>query len=179
MNRSIDAGLAAGVSPALAVAVSVALREANAGHLLPLVLTVFAPYAAKTPRSPGRPGPHLVDYVAVRQLTGALHAHRAGAATGPVLEAVAPWFTVHTPGADPAPPDGTPLTTRELEVLVRISDGFTNGEIAADLYLSEDTIKTHARRMFRKLGVTDRSHAVRRGFELGHLKLRRVKRGAA
>jgi DNA-binding NarL/FixJ family response regulator len=38
-----------------------------------------------------------------------------------------------------------------------MSQGKSNGQIGRDLYLSEDTIKTHARRLFRKLGVNDRA----------------------
>ena len=45
-----------------------------------------------------------------------------------------------------------PLTKREIEVLVGMSNGRSNAQIGAELYLSEDTVKTHARRLFRKLG---------------------------
>lgn len=58
------------------------------------------------------------------------------------------------------------LTIREMQVLYCISHGSTNATIGARLHLSEDTIKTHARALFKKLGVSDRAHAVRRGFEL-------------
>lgn len=53
-----------------------------------------------------------------------------------------------------------PLTLRELHVLQGMADGRTNLEIGAGLYISEDTVKTHARRMFKKLGARDRAHAV-------------------
>jgi DNA-binding NarL/FixJ family response regulator len=52
------------------------------------------------------------------------------------------------------------LTERELQVLRGMSGGRSNGEIGRELYLSEDTIKTHARRLFGKLGARDRAHAV-------------------
>jgi DNA-binding NarL/FixJ family response regulator len=52
------------------------------------------------------------------------------------------------------------LTERELEVLSGMSDGRSNAEIGRALFLSEDTVKTHARRLFRKLGAADRAHAV-------------------
>jgi DNA-binding NarL/FixJ family response regulator len=55
------------------------------------------------------------------------------------------------------------LTERELEVLRGMSQGQSNGEIGRSLFLSEDTIKTHARRMFNKLGARDRAHAVALG----------------
>jgi DNA-binding NarL/FixJ family response regulator len=67
-------------------------------------------------------------------------------------------------------PDGPPLpelTERELQVLRGMSEGKSNGQIGRELYLSEDTIKTHARRLFRKLGVNDRAQAVALGFRRG------------
>jgi DNA-binding NarL/FixJ family response regulator len=48
-----------------------------------------------------------------------------------------------------------------------MSQGKSNSQIGRDLYLSEDTIKTHARRLFRKLGVHDRAQAVALGFRRG------------
>lgn len=59
------------------------------------------------------------------------------------------------------------LTQRELQVLLGMSQGRSNAEIGRSLYLSEDTIKTHARRLFRKLEVNDRAQAVARGFRRG------------
>ena len=66
-----------------------------------------------------------------------------------------------------ATPPGQQLTERELQVLTGMSQGKSNGQIGRDLYLSEDTIKTHARRLFRKLGVNDRAQAVALGFRRG------------
>ena len=59
------------------------------------------------------------------------------------------------------------LTERELQVLRGMSQGKSNAGIGRELYLSEDTIKTHARRLFRKLGVHDRAQAVALGFRRG------------
>ncbi len=59
------------------------------------------------------------------------------------------------------------LTERELQVLHGMAQGRSNAEIGRTLYLSEDTIKTHARRLFRKLGVHDRAKAVAHGFRAG------------
>jgi DNA-binding NarL/FixJ family response regulator len=64
-------------------------------------------------------------------------------------------------------PTGATLTERELQVLTGMSQGKSNAQIGRDLYLSEDTIKTHARRLFRKLGVNDRAQAVALGFRRG------------
>jgi DNA-binding NarL/FixJ family response regulator len=67
-----------------------------------------------------------------------------------------------------APGARTPsLTERELQVLRGMSDGKSNAEIGRELFVSEDTVKTHARRLFRKLGARDRAHAVASGFRLG------------
>jgi DNA-binding NarL/FixJ family response regulator len=59
------------------------------------------------------------------------------------------------------------LTERERQVLTGMAGGKSNAQIGRDLYLSEDTIKTHARRLFRKLEVGDRAHAVAAGFRYG------------
>src|SRR5258706_12270817 len=59
------------------------------------------------------------------------------------------------------------LTERELQVLCGMADGKSNAEIGRDLFVSEDTVKTHARRLFRKLGDRDRAHAVAAGFRTG------------
>ncbi len=64
-------------------------------------------------------------------------------------------------------PTGVQLTERELQVLTGMSQGKSNGQIGKDLYLSEDTVKTHARRLFRKLDVHDRAQAVALGFRRG------------
>jgi DNA-binding NarL/FixJ family response regulator len=59
------------------------------------------------------------------------------------------------------------LTEREKQVLIGMTEGKSNGEIGRELFLSEDTVKTHARRLFRKLGVNDRAQAVAHGFRRG------------
>jgi DNA-binding NarL/FixJ family response regulator len=66
------------------------------------------------------------------------------------------------------PTDRVPqLTERERQVLEGMAAGKSNGEIGRELYLSEDTVKTHARRLFRKLGAADRAQAVAVGFRSG------------
>ena len=60
-----------------------------------------------------------------------------------------------------------PLSMREMQVLTGMSQGKSNAQIGRELYLSEDTIKTHARRLFRKLGAKDRAEAVATGFRRG------------
>jgi DNA-binding NarL/FixJ family response regulator len=65
---------------------------------------------------------------------------------------------------------GIELTKREMEVLIGMSHGRSNAQIGADLFLSEDTVKTHARRLFRKLGAADRAQAVAMGLRQGLIR---------
>jgi DNA-binding NarL/FixJ family response regulator len=61
------------------------------------------------------------------------------------------------------------LTPREIGVLRKVADGNTNAEIAALLYISEATVKTHLIHIYAKLAVSDRAAAVARAFERGIL----------
>jgi NarL family two-component system response regulator LiaR len=90
---------------------------------------------------------------------------------------------VLVPAAAPAPfvPSSVPfapntarqqtlgITARELEILTLIARGFSNREIATQLFVSENTVKTHCARAFDKLGAARRTQAVLRGKELGLL----------
>ena len=62
------------------------------------------------------------------------------------------------------------LTSRELEVLALIGRGKTNGEIAAELFVSEGTVKTHINHLFTKLRLRDRAAAVVFAFDHGLVK---------
>ena len=59
------------------------------------------------------------------------------------------------------------ITPRELEILGLISRGMSTREIAASLFVSENTVKTHSSRLFDKLSVNRRTKAVQVGKELG------------
>jgi DNA-binding CsgD family transcriptional regulator len=61
------------------------------------------------------------------------------------------------------------LTPRELQVLAGISQGYTYKQIGRQLYVTVDTVKSHVGRLFRKLGVNDRAHAVNVAWQLGIL----------
>ncbi|MFC8294120.1 LuxR C-terminal-related transcriptional regulator [Streptomyces sp. NPDC057250] len=74
-----------------------------------------------------------------------------------------------TPGGGGSGPAPEPLSAREHEVLVRLAQMMSTEEIAATLFLSVNTVKTHLRHIYRKLAVTRRGEAVRRARELGLL----------
>jgi two-component system, NarL family, response regulator LiaR len=61
------------------------------------------------------------------------------------------------------------ITARELEILTLVARGLSNREIATQLFVSENTVKTHCARAFDKLGAARRTQAVQRGKELGLL----------
>ena len=69
-----------------------------------------------------------------------------------------------TVGFDPGSPDGAParaieLSDRESEVLALIARGLTNAQIAEELYLSVETVKTYVKRLYAKLDVHNRAQA--------------------
>jgi len=71
----------------------------------------------------------------------------------------------------PAPAEATPLvverlSAREREVLTHASEMLSTAEIATEMYLSVNTVKTHLRSIYRKLSATHRSEAVRRAQQL-------------
>jgi DNA-binding NarL/FixJ family response regulator len=61
------------------------------------------------------------------------------------------------------------LSPRETEVLTLVAAGQSNPSIAATLFISEATVKTHLLHVFEKLGVSDRTRAVTKAMELGLL----------
>ncbi|GHA34276.1 LuxR C-terminal-related transcriptional regulator [Streptomyces purpurascens] len=94
--------------------------------------------------------------------------------TGRPRELAAGWLLpglgrYRAPG--PAPPDGAPglaveeLSARERDVVRRVAEMRSTEEIAADLHVSVNTVKTHLKSIYRKLAVTRRGDAVRRARE--------------
>ena len=59
------------------------------------------------------------------------------------------------------------ITPRELEILEAMASGFSNREIGERLFVSENTVKTHAGRLFAKLSAQRRTQAVQRAKEAG------------
>jgi DNA-binding NarL/FixJ family response regulator len=75
-------------------------------------------------------------------------------------------FVRAAPPAVP-PAELSELTPREVEVLTLVAKGLSNGEIAADLVLSEATVKTHVKHILSKLELRDRVQAVVFAYEAG------------
>lgn len=78
---------------------------------------------------------------------------------------------VPVPAGEPFLPDDRKrealgITPRELEILELIAQGLSNREIAAKLFVSENTVKTHSSRVFDKLGAKRRTQAVQLAKEL-------------
>jgi DNA-binding CsgD family transcriptional regulator len=63
-------------------------------------------------------------------------------------------------GGSPDDAPGPGLSARETEIMSLIAGGRTNGEIAAQLFLAEKTVKNHVNRIYAKLGVGSRDAAI-------------------
>lgn len=74
-------------------------------------------------------------------------------------------------GLKPEPHRPVQLQPREAQVLFGMAYGLDNLTIGMELGLAEDTVKTYAKRLFRKLGAEDRAHAVALGYQHGYLPL--------
>ena len=65
--------------------------------------------------------------------------------------------------------NGSPPTASELSVLRLLSTDLTQRQIAHELFLSHNTVKSHSRSLYRKLGANTRDEAIRRALEVGLL----------
>jgi DNA-binding NarL/FixJ family response regulator len=84
-------------------------------------------------------------------------------ALGTLLREVVQGHVLHCPRRTrtSAAADDCPLTSRELEILGLASQGYTNGRIARELWVTEQTVKFHLSNTYRKLGVANRTEASR------------------
>ncbi len=64
-------------------------------------------------------------------------------------------------------PRSSELTEREREVLVCIAKGLSNQELAHQLFIADNTVKTHVKRILTKLGARDRAQAIVIAYESG------------
>jgi DNA-binding NarL/FixJ family response regulator len=166
---------------------------ANGHDLLPFVNRVPADFVLLDVQLPGLDGLACLEALAAQhpQLKVAMlsavedrqvieSAFRRGA-RGYILKSVNPFdlpaairqivdqTVIHLPlsgqaGAMPAAPPGG-LSQKEVAVLVELCHGHTNKQIAASLWLSEQTVKFHLRNIYRKLGIKSRTEALRFAYE--------------
>ena len=151
LDEYVYAALAAGASGFL-------LKDVTPEHLVAAVQLV-------------RTGDALLSPSITRRLVERF-AGRPGGPPAPSGSSAAPAATApaaSAPSARPGAPgcDTSALTPRELEVLGLIARGMSNAEIAAMLFLSEATVKTHVARILTKLGLRDRVQAVVLAYESG------------
>jgi DNA-binding NarL/FixJ family response regulator len=99
----------------------------------------------------------------------------APALTRRLLDAFAQHLGGSSNGAAPAAdPRLDTLTDRERQILTAVGRGWTNGEIAERLVLSESTVKTHVGRVLAKIGARDRVQAVIFAYDLGLTRTHRL-----
>jgi len=103
------------------------------------------------------------DLIAAVRAAAAGHAMLAPTVTRRLIET----FARRPPETTPAPSRLAALTAREREVLVLLGRGRSNTEIAAALFVSEATVKTHVGNLLAKLGLRDRVQAVILAYETG------------
>jgi DNA-binding NarL/FixJ family response regulator len=126
-----------------------ALRAGAVGYLLKDLPAQELADAVRLARS----GIVPFDSVAAGRLSSALARHQAAATPATA--------TMAAGDGDDATPGkiGQSLTAREIDVLRLIARGATNREIAADLFLSEGTVKNHISRILNRVGLRDRTQA--------------------
>lgn len=90
------------------------------------------------------------------------------AVTGRLIER---WASLDQPTVTPSPDRTADLTEREREILVRLSRGASNRELATSLHLSEATVKSHVSSLLSKLGVRSRVQAVILAYETGVVRV--------
>jgi DNA-binding NarL/FixJ family response regulator len=103
------------------------------------------------------------DLIAAVRAAAAGDALLAPSVTRRLIEA----FARRPPETSPSPSQLASLTARERDVLLLLARGRSNAEIAAVLFVSEATVKTHVGNLLAKLGLRDRVQAVILAYETG------------
>jgi DNA-binding NarL/FixJ family response regulator len=153
--------------------------RADAGAPRVLILTTFDldEYVYEAIRA-GASGFLLKDTGARNLIDGVRAVHSGDAVVAPsatrrlldrFAAAVPSWHAAERQGQDPP---GGPLTPRETEVLREVAHGLSNAEIAARMYLSEATVRTHVSNILGKLGLRGRVQAVVYAYEAGLVRPR-------
>ena len=116
----------------------------------------------------GASGFLLKDTPATQLVDGVRMTHAGDALLSPIItRRLIEQFTAAERTPHVAPSGLDELTSREREVLLLIARGMSNGEIAANLFVSESTVKTHITRVLMKLGLRDRVQVVVLAYETG------------
>jgi DNA-binding NarL/FixJ family response regulator len=144
-----------------------------AGHpgLAVVILTTFADDASILAALRAGASGYLTKDTGRFEIARALHAAVSGQSVldrGVQATLLGATTDVHPVARPPSPPPPDGLTGREVEVLTLIAQGLTNAQIAATLYLSGHTVKTHINRIFSKTGSRTRADAIR--YATAHLE---------
>jgi LuxR family transcriptional regulator, maltose regulon positive regulatory protein len=152
-----------GDTTAAADAVDMAVASARQGGAIPEVAKALSVKAAISERLGDFQTAEGASSEAATLLRGCVD---AGATLRPLARAGQGMSVTATAGDERYTPDEE-LTPRELEVLRLLDTHLSRREIGQRLYVSLNTVKTHQRALYRKLGVEDRGAAVQRARELG------------
>jgi DNA-binding NarL/FixJ family response regulator len=147
------------------------IKDAN-GHVEVLILSAYEDDETVFQAIQAGASGYVLKDITPTNLVRAIRAVRAGMSTvhpgitRRLLERISVMGKTRAPGAASIHSDG--LTDREVEILVGVARGSTTRQLAAQLFVSESTVKSHLRAIYRKIGVRDRSqavaYAIRKGF---------------
>lgn len=133
-----------------------------------LVLTTYDTDSDVLPAIEAGASGYLLKDASPEELQHAIRtAHEGGTVLAPSVASLL-MDRVRRPASAPGP-----LSDRELEVLALVAKGRSNRETAAELFVSEATVKTHLLHVYAKLEVNDRAAAVAAAYERGLLRPRR------
>lgn len=147
---------------------AVAVLRGRAPECRVVMLTTFddEEYVVQALRA-GASG-YLLKDLPAEELAQAVRLAHAGVTQ--LDSSVAARLAAALPHAAPDPPAAAPaLSPREIDILRLVARGRTNREIAAQLYLSEGTVKNHVSRILSRLALRDRTQAALRARDLGLL----------